>query len=47
MIELLNLTEWYGISKNIDIAKGINQIPTNIKQGIDQIKRQSAWQLKK
>lgn len=45
IFELLALDEWYGKSKNIDIAKGINKIPETIKEGKDQIKRE--WQQKK
>jgi len=27
------------VSKTLDIAKGKNKIPTSIKEGVDQIKR--------
>ena len=29
IIDLLNTMDFYGVSKNIDIAKGINSIPTS------------------
>lgn len=45
IFELLALDKWYGQSKSIDIAKGINKIPETLEEGIDQIKRQ--WQQKK
>lgn len=40
IFELLALDKWYGVSKNIDIAKGINKIPTSINEGAEQIKRE-------
>jgi len=39
ILKLLKLDKWYGISETIDIAKGKNKIPTSIKEGVDQIKR--------
>jgi len=45
IFELLALDKWYGVSKNIDIAKGINKIPTSISEGAEQIQRE--WQQKK
>lgn len=45
IFKLLELDNWYGVSKNIDIAKGINKIPETIKEGKDQIKRE--WLQKK
>jgi hypothetical protein len=45
IIDLLNTNDFYGISKNIDIAKGINQIPTSVKGASKQIKR--IWKSKK
>ena len=47
MIELLNLTEWYGVSKRIDFAKGQLKMPETLKEGFEQIKRQNAWRSKK
>jgi hypothetical protein len=45
IIDLLNTNDFYGVSKNIDIAKGINQIPTSVKGASKQIKR--IWKSKK
>lgn len=43
IIQLLKLQDYYGVSKNIDIAKGVNEYPKTFKQGIKQIKRQVKW----
>ena len=32
IIQLLALDEFYGVSKNIDIAKGVNALPKTIPQ---------------
>lgn len=45
MIELLNLCKWYGCSRRIDIAKGINKMPENLKEAKDIILRE--WQQRK
>jgi len=45
LIELLRMHKFYGVSKTIDIAKGCNKIPANLKEATDQIKRK--WQEKK
>jgi hypothetical protein len=45
IIDLLNTMDFYGVSKNIDIAKGINEIPTSVKGASKQIKR--IWKSKK
>ena len=39
IIDLLNTMDFYGVSKNIDIAKGINSIPTSFGDAKKQIKR--------
>lgn len=39
IIQLLQLHEHYGVSENIEIAKGKNELPTTFKQGIKQLKR--------
>ena len=44
ILKLLQLDDYYGKSRNIDIAKGINKIPTTIKEGLQQSKRKRAWQ---
>jgi hypothetical protein len=45
IIDLLNTNEFYGVSKNIDIAKGINSIPVSFGDAKKQIKR--IWKSKK
>lgn len=39
IIQMLSLSEFYGVSENIDIAKGKYKIPTSIKEAIKQEKR--------
>ena len=39
LIDLLNTKDYYGVSKNIDIAKGKYSIPYKWKDGLKQIKR--------
>lgn len=39
IIQLLALDEFYGVSKNIDIAKGVNALPKGIKEIYKQAKR--------
>ena len=41
---MLDVDDFYGQSKNIDIAKGVNKIPTTFKDGWKQRKR--LWQKK-
>jgi hypothetical protein len=45
IIDLLQLDNYYGISKRIDIAKGLYSIPKSINDGTKQIKR--AWKSKR
>ncbi len=39
LLKLLKLDNYYGVSKTVDIAKGKNKLPTTLKKGLDQIKR--------
>jgi hypothetical protein len=39
IIELLQLTEHYGVSENIEIAKGKNELPKTMKKSYNQLKR--------
>jgi len=39
IIQLLQLHEHYGISENIEIAKGKNEMPKTWKKGFKQLKR--------
>jgi hypothetical protein len=47
IIELLKLSEFYGCSEAIEIAKGKNELPTTFSKGFKQIKRQVKWQTRK
>ena len=44
IIKLLNIDEFYGIDKTIEIAKGKNKLPETFKEGFKQIKRTRKWQ---
>jgi len=44
VLKLLNIDEFYGLSKTIDIAKGKNKLPQSLKEGFEQIKRKTKWQ---
>ena len=39
ILELLNVTDWYGVSENIDIAKGKYKAVSNWSETKQQIKR--------
>lgn len=39
-VKLLNLDNFYGQTENIEIAKGKYKLPTTLKEGIKQIKRE-------
>lgn len=41
IIDLLNTSEFYGVSDNIEIAKGKYEIPTGWKDSFNKIKRHS------
>lgn len=43
LLELLAQEDWYGVSKNIDIAKGKYKMPKNLKEKKEQVKREQAW----
>lgn len=44
ILKLLNLSDFYNVSKNIDIAKGKNKLPQSLKEGYEQIKRKIKWE---
>ena len=46
IITLLNKDDYYGVSKEIDIAKGVNKAPSTLKEIKDVLKRK-LWQLRK
>jgi chitinase len=39
VIELLSLSDYYGVSETIDIAKGKNELPNSWKDAFTKIKR--------
>lgn len=45
IIDLLQLDNFYGVSHNVDIAKGIYQLPKSFSDGTKQLKR--VWKSKK
>ena len=45
ILKLLNVDEFYGIDKTIEIAKGKNKLPESLKEGYKQIKRNRRWQI--
>ena len=45
--DMLDIDEMIGVSKTIDIAKGSNKLPLNIKDAWKQYKRKQIWQLQK
>lgn len=47
ILNMLSVDDFYGKSENIDIAKGINKIPTTFSELKKQVKRRKAWQKRK
>jgi hypothetical protein len=45
ILDLLQLDEFYGKSENIEIAKGKYQLPTSVKHGVKQLKREYKYKL--
>lgn len=43
IIQLLKLQDYYGVSKSIDIAKGVNQYTGSLKKNMKQLKRELRW----
>jgi len=46
-LNLLALNDWYGVSENVEIAKGKYEIADTIKKGINKVKRNRKWRQKK
>mgnify|MGYP003147180607 CR=1 FL=1 len=44
IFKLLNVDNFYGISENIEIAKGKYKLPETIKEGFKKINREIKWQ---
>lgn len=40
VLKLLQIDDFYGVSENIEIAKGKYKLPQTLKEGYKQIKRQ-------
>jgi len=47
ILDMLNLLPHYGVSEEIEIAKGRFEMPKNFKSGFEQIKRVIKWQTRK
>lgn len=47
ILEILRIDHFYNESENIEIAKGKNELPTTLKIGVKQLKRQLKWQKRK
>ena len=47
ILDLLTSLNHYGISEEIEIAKGKFELPITFKKGFTQIKRNWKWQSKK
>lgn len=46
IFKILPIQEWYGISENIEIAKGKYKLPSNAKEAVTKYKRELKWRLK-
>lgn len=46
LLDILNLNEWQEISNEIEIAKGKNELPLSIREGLKQKKRNRRWSQK-
>jgi len=44
ILKMLDLDEMVGVSKEIDIAKGVNKLPLTFKEAWKQHKRIKEWQ---
>ena len=44
ILKMLELDEHIGVSKEIDIAKGMYKEPGSVKEGIERHKRKIKWQ---
>lgn len=39
LIDILALDNFYGVSESVDIAKGVNRVPRDLKDAVDITKR--------
>ncbi len=44
ILQMLSLGDMIGVSKEIDIAKGMYKEPGSVKEGIERHKRKIKWQ---
>ena len=44
ILQMLSLGDMIGVSKEIDIAKGMYKEPSSVKEGIERHKRKIKWQ---
>ena len=44
ILKMLELDDFRGVSKNIDIAKGSNKLPMTFREAWEQRKRRKQWQ---
>lgn len=47
ILDILAMDEFYGVSEEIEIAKGKYKLPTGIREGLKQRKRKAKWSLKR
>jgi hypothetical protein len=47
ILDMLKQDKFYGISEEIEIAKGKFSIPQNLTQTLNQAKRELKWRLRK
>ena len=47
IFKILNISDWYGISENIEIAKGKYKLPENWDDAKKKFKRDLRWRLRK
>ena len=46
-LKLLNISDYYGKSEIIEVAKGKHKLPETLKENYKLYKREILWQLKK
>jgi hypothetical protein len=46
IIEMLNYTDYYGVSERVDIAKGKYEVPTTLTKIKNTLKRHLQWRRK-
>ena len=46
ILKMLSIDDMIGVSKNIDIAKGVNKLPMTFSEGWEQRKRLKKWKVR-